>query len=200
MDQLTRDGVVLRFEDAGKGAPPLLLVHDPDLAPSSLAPQFAHFSARHRVVIPDLQRRGGSRGFLSPNELRDVASDLAWLCYELGVYRPIAIGHLIGGLIAVELSTRFPDLLAALVTVDAPIEAGALAPGDAGGNYVSTEEAGVGRLVVPWLRIETAIPRASTYEQQGELVPFVSVNGTHLFGATQRLNTEIEAFISKLGR
>jgi pimeloyl-ACP methyl ester carboxylesterase len=49
------------------------------------------------------------------------AEDLAWLCYELGAYRPVAVGHGIGGIIATELAGRCPNLLAAVVAVDAPL-------------------------------------------------------------------------------
>ena len=42
---------------------------------------------------------------------QSLADDLAWLCNELEIAKPVAIGHSMGGLIVLELAARFPDLL-----------------------------------------------------------------------------------------
>ena len=46
------------------------------------------------------------------------ADDVAWLCNELGLTRPVVVGHSMGGGIALELSARYPDLPSAVVAVD----------------------------------------------------------------------------------
>jgi len=47
-----------------------------------------------------------------------LADDVAWLCRELKLSKPIAIGHSLGGMIAVELAARYPSLPAAVVSDD----------------------------------------------------------------------------------
>jgi pimeloyl-ACP methyl ester carboxylesterase len=49
------------------------------------------------------------------------ADDLAWLCAQLGVVKPVVVGHSMGGNVAFELSRRHPDLPAAIVAVDSAI-------------------------------------------------------------------------------
>jgi pimeloyl-ACP methyl ester carboxylesterase len=160
VDQLKRDGHVLRFEDAGKGAPPILLIPDPELGPASMDLHVTTFRPRHRVVLPDLQRRA-ARGSRAAD---DLADDLAWLCYELGVYRPVALGHRRGGLVAIDLATRFPDLLAAVVTLDAPVSAT--------GPALTTG-------AVPWLRIKAEVS-LGRLGKQDPLVVVEFVPGTVL--------------------
>jgi pimeloyl-ACP methyl ester carboxylesterase len=46
-----------------------------------------------------------------------LADDLAWLCYELGLYRPVVLGHGLGGRVALDLALRYPDLPATIAAV-----------------------------------------------------------------------------------
>jgi pimeloyl-ACP methyl ester carboxylesterase len=98
-----------------------VLIHDLGRDHTALRPQLEHFRGRHRVVALDLLGHGQSDNLAQPYTLTDFADDLAWLCYELGVYRPLAVGQGIGGMIAIELAARWPNLLAAVVALDAPI-------------------------------------------------------------------------------
>jgi pimeloyl-ACP methyl ester carboxylesterase len=135
MERLARDGVALAFEDVGKGAPPIVLIHDLGYDHTALQPQLEHFRGRHRVVAVDLLGHGQSDQLAQPYTLTGFADDLAWLCYELGVYRPIAIGQGIGGKIAIELAGSCPELLAAVVALDAPL---ALLPEARAGSQASS--------------------------------------------------------------
>ena len=60
MQKLIREGIGLSYEEAGEGDPPLLLVHCWCCDHTFLAPQFEHFSRRHRVVTVDLRDHGES--------------------------------------------------------------------------------------------------------------------------------------------
>ena len=60
MRTLTRDGVALAYEEAGRGDPPLLLVHCWAGDHTTLAPQAGHFRRAHRVVAVDLRGHGQS--------------------------------------------------------------------------------------------------------------------------------------------
>lgn len=46
------------------------------------------------------------------------ADDLAWLCAELGLMKPIVVGHSMGGNVALELAARYPKIPASIVLID----------------------------------------------------------------------------------
>lgn len=121
MPLIDHDGVRLFFEEAGGGRPPLLLVHGWTCDHSFFAPQFEHFRRRHRVVAVDLRGHGRSDKPQQHYSMTAFADDLVWLCGQLGLERPVVIGHSMGGVIALELSSRYPQLPAAIVSVDSPI-------------------------------------------------------------------------------
>ena len=120
---LNRDGVELFYAEAGSGEPPVLLVHGWACDHTAMAPQFAYFRRSHRVITVDLRGHGESDKPEQDYTILGFADDLAWMCGELGVEKPIVIGHSMGGVIAVELAARFPELPCAVVTLDAPVVA-----------------------------------------------------------------------------
>jgi pimeloyl-ACP methyl ester carboxylesterase len=121
MQHLTRAGVKLFFEDTGSGEPPVLLVHGWTCDHTYMAPQVEHFRRSHRVIAVDLRGHGQSDKPQQDYTMSAFADDLAWLCGQLKVKKPIVIGHSMGGVIGVELAARFPDVPGAVVTLDSPI-------------------------------------------------------------------------------
>ena len=121
MDELARDGVRLCFVDAGKGAPPVVLVHDLARDHTCLEAELEHFRQRHRTVAVDLRGHGESGKPEQAYTMAGFADDLAWLAYELGLYRPVVVGYGLGGAVALELAARVRDLPGAVVAVDTPI-------------------------------------------------------------------------------
>jgi pimeloyl-ACP methyl ester carboxylesterase len=121
MQYLIRDGVKLCFEETGSGEPPLLLVHGWTCDHTYMAPQFEHFRRTHRVVAVDLRGHGQSDKPQQDYTMAAFADDLAWLCGQLGVKKPVVIGHSMGGVIALALAARFPEVPGAVVTLDSPI-------------------------------------------------------------------------------
>ncbi len=189
MDKLTRDGVCLSFEDVGRGAPPILLIHDLGSDHTSLGSQLEYFRHHHRVVAVDLPGHGRSdpapRHFMPV----DFAGDIAWLCYELGVYRPVAVGHGLGGAIAIELAAKFPDLLAAVVAQDTPLTRE---------NAVDWNGAGpLARCTVPALIVETGRPRPDV-DRLRELSPHTLIEFfrvAHQGNPARQINAAIDAFL-----
>ena len=51
------------------------------------------------------------------------ADDLAWTRARLNLKKPVVIGHSMGGVVALELTARFPELPRAVITLDSPVVA-----------------------------------------------------------------------------
>jgi pimeloyl-ACP methyl ester carboxylesterase len=99
----------------------VVLLHAWSCDRSFLAPQTEHFRRAHRVVAVDLRGHGQSDKPEQAYTMAALADDVAWLCRQLGVERPIVVGHSMGGNVAFELAARHPALPAAVVAVDSPI-------------------------------------------------------------------------------
>jgi pimeloyl-ACP methyl ester carboxylesterase len=101
--------VHLLHEEAGAGDPPLVLVHGWCCDHTFFAPQVEHFRHTHRVVTTHLR---------ADRDIPTLADEVAGLCAELGLVRPVVVGHSLGGMIAVELAARHPSLPLAVVALD----------------------------------------------------------------------------------
>ena len=118
MESLKKDGVSLAFEDTGPGLPPILFVHGCSLDHSFFDPQFAFFRATHRVVSVDLRGHGSSDAPQQEYTMAGYAEDLAWLSGQLGLVKPVLVGHSMGGNAGLELAARYPEALRSLVMID----------------------------------------------------------------------------------
>jgi pimeloyl-ACP methyl ester carboxylesterase len=85
------------------------------------APQRDHLAKRHRVVSVDLRGHGESDKPKTKYSIDGFADDVAWLSRELGLEKPIVIGHSMGGMTALELAARHPDVPGAIVVCDSPM-------------------------------------------------------------------------------
>jgi len=121
MPKVMRDGVALAYEEAGSGNPPLVLVHGWTCDRRFFGPQLEHFSRRHRVVALDLRGHGDSDKPRQDYTFAGHADDLAWVCGQLAIERPVIVSHSIGGCIALELASRRPPFPAAIVMIEAPV-------------------------------------------------------------------------------
>jgi pimeloyl-ACP methyl ester carboxylesterase len=121
MKTMKRDGVALAYEEVGTGTPPILFVHGWGCDHTVFAPQASFFSRAHRVVSVDLRGHGASDAPHQDYTMAGFVADIAWQCAQLGLERPIVVGHSMGGTVALELASRHPDLPAAIVLIDSVI-------------------------------------------------------------------------------
>jgi len=118
MPSVPVDGVELAYEERG-GGDPVLLIHGTggnvwDPLPGMLA------AAGHRVINYD--RRGfGSSTHPAIKDLPRHTADAAGLLDGLNAAPAIVVGHSMGGVIALDLAARHPDLVRALVLVEPPL-------------------------------------------------------------------------------
>jgi len=121
MRTLRRDGVALCFAQEAGGTPPLLFVHGWSCDHSFFSPQFEHFRQSHQVVAVDLRGHGASDKPDQDYTMAAFADDVAWLCEQIHLRKPVIIGHAMGGLVAIDLAAHYPDLPAAIVTLATPV-------------------------------------------------------------------------------
>ena len=121
---MARDGVRLAHVEAGPSAPqspPLLLINGWTGDHRIFMPQIAHFAARRRVVAINLRGHGASDAPEQAYTMAGFADDVAWQCAQLGLEKPVAIGHSMGGAITLEMCGRHPDLASGMVMIDSII-------------------------------------------------------------------------------
>ncbi len=116
--RLVRDGVRLDYEEAGRGVPPLVFVHGLACHRGFWAEQVKHFSRAHRVLAMDLRGHGGSDAPEQRYTMQVLADDVRWMCAQLGVERPVVVGHRLGGLVALELAAGRREQVRAVALVD----------------------------------------------------------------------------------
>jgi len=116
-----RDGVGLGYVEVGAGTPAVLLVHGWCCDHRFWREQIDVLARGHRVVAVDLRGHGTSDKPHQTYTMEGFVDDLVWLAGELGLDRPVVVGHSMGGTIATLLAARHPGLARALVLVDPAI-------------------------------------------------------------------------------
>jgi len=100
-----------------------------------LRPGLDPLSEDAQLVFVDLRGQGNSsRVALATCTLEQMADDVAALCSQLGLDRPIVFGHSAGGFVALHLALRHPGLASGLILCDtaptlAPVPDDAPPPG-----------------------------------------------------------------------
>jgi pimeloyl-ACP methyl ester carboxylesterase len=115
---LTRNGVGIHYEQEGNGDPPFVFVPGWCCDHTFFQPQFDYFKSSHTVIASDLRGCGNSDQPADGYDIPTLADDVAWLCREVGIVRPVVVGHSLGGMIAIELAAKHPPLAGAIVAVD----------------------------------------------------------------------------------
>ena len=111
-------GIRLHFIDGGAGDPPLVFVPGWCCDHTFFQPQFDHFKRSNRVFAVDPRGFGQSDRPHGGYDIPTQADDVARVCRDIGLVKPVIIGHSLGGMIAVDLAARYPTLVRAVVAVD----------------------------------------------------------------------------------
>ncbi|HSP71880.1 MAG TPA: alpha/beta fold hydrolase [Gaiellaceae bacterium] len=108
----------LRYLVGGDG-PPLLLVHGFAGAASNFAVLAPLLARRYRVLVPDLPGHGGSSPLPAAPNLAVYADRVAAVAAREGVESAAVLGHSMGGVVALRLAARRPELVRAVVLASA---------------------------------------------------------------------------------
>lgn len=122
MPSISRDGIALAYDKFDGDRQPLVLIHGWCCDRTYFAPQAEHFACLgHAVLALDLRGHGESDAPEGAYSMQVFADDVAWLCRELGVARPVVVGHSMGGIVAFDLAVRYPELVAGVVMIDSAV-------------------------------------------------------------------------------
>ncbi|MEU9361006.1 alpha/beta fold hydrolase [Streptomyces sp. NPDC048301] len=107
----------VHVEEAGDGGPLLLCLHGIGSSSAAFAPQLAELSAHVRVVAWDAPGYAESPDPAGPMSLDDYADTAAALIRERATSAHV-LGVSWGGVIALRLAVRHPELVASLIVAD----------------------------------------------------------------------------------
>ncbi len=117
----TPDGVTLRFDETGEGDPAIVFVHGWCCSRDNWRRQIPHFSPNHRVIALDQRGHGESDKPDQDYTVSGFVDDLAWFVVDRGLDGPVIVGHSMGGVIAMNLARKHPDIARGIVMVDSGV-------------------------------------------------------------------------------
>jgi len=98
-----------------ESAPPLVLVHGFAGAASNWAVLAPLLAESHRLIVPDLPGHGGSTPLPAAPNLAGFADRVASILEREGAEKSVVVGHSMGGIVALRLAARRPELVRGLV-------------------------------------------------------------------------------------
>lgn len=106
----------LHYQTAGEGQP-LVLIHGLFGSADNWGNITKHFAQHFQVISIDLRNHGRS----PHSELQsytEMADDLLELCDTLGLQQICLLGHSLGGKVAMQFATHYPERVSKLIVVD----------------------------------------------------------------------------------
>jgi|GEM_PF-2275853 len=110
----------MTYVDVGEGTP-IIFIHGWSSHKGYWKEQIEAFSDSNRVIAYDWRGMGGSNGGDKPYEFYELIEDLRFFIDSLNLkQKPILVGHSLGGLQVMHFASKYPDVPAAIISVDAP--------------------------------------------------------------------------------
>lgn len=108
-------------QNQGEG-PPLVLLHGLFGSADNWGSIAKHFSQHYQVISVDLRNHGRSPHSASQT-YPEMADDLSALCDALGLAQIHLLGHSLGGKVAMQFATQYPQKVSKLIIVDMAMRA-----------------------------------------------------------------------------
>ncbi|MBI9048213.1 MAG: alpha/beta hydrolase [Anaerolineaceae bacterium] len=134
------DGLRIQYYMTGEEKPPILLVHgltDNGFCWNRIP---IHLMRNYNVVVMDTRGHGFSGCGNEPFDLHDEAGDMAAIIKELGLVKPVILGHSRGASIAGTAAADYPNLFSACVLIDPPWD----------GNFATQDQADLDAVADEW--------------------------------------------------
>ncbi len=155
------NGHPLYFEIRGTGAPLVLLHGGGDTIASSFSRQLDTFAMSREVIAPEQVGQGHTPDVAAPLTYADMMEDTVSLLKQLGVSNADVIGWSDGGIIALMLAARHPELVRRVVVSGANISPDGLEDSEIAAIHraardMPSAQAGIGaKLTALWLNAPT---------------------------------------------
>ena len=130
MQKLSRDGVDLAYVERGAGEPAMLMLHGMACVHEHMTPLIDAFAPTHRCVAFDMRGHGSSGVPHDAYSTVDFTTDIAFVIDQLGLDRPILIGHSFGGSVSLAFAAAHPDKVGALIMLDSGLRSKATVGAD----------------------------------------------------------------------
>jgi pimeloyl-ACP methyl ester carboxylesterase len=130
MQKVSHDGVDLAYVERGSGDPPMVFLHGMACVHEHMAPLIESFATEHRCVAFDLRGHGASGVPRDAYRAECFTSDLGFVLDELGLDRPILVGHSFGGSVSLAFAVAHPERVRALVMLDSGLRSKATVGAD----------------------------------------------------------------------
>lgn len=115
---VSRDGISIRYEVHGSGAPALVFVHGWSCDRTYWSGQLDHFARSYRVVAIDLAGHGKSGTGREDWTMPAFGDDVVAVVEQLALGPIVLIGHSMGGDVIVDAANRLPGQAVGIVWVD----------------------------------------------------------------------------------
>ncbi|CAG1000164.1 3-oxoadipate enol-lactonase [Myxococcaceae bacterium] len=114
------NGIEIRYDEAGSGERPFVLVHGFTGCRDDFSGQLPGLATLGRTLAPDQRGHGESTntGERSSYHLAQLVDDLAAFLDATGVERCDLLGHSMGGMVALRFALAHPDRVLSLVAMD----------------------------------------------------------------------------------
>lgn len=113
--------MLLHYQTGGEGQP-LVLIHGLFGSADNWGSIARHFSQHYQVISIDLRNHGRSPHCASQT-YADMAADLLELCDRLELAHIHVLGHSLGGKVAMQFATQYPERVSKLIVVDMAMRA-----------------------------------------------------------------------------
>lgn len=116
MDTVVTQGTQLAYEERGTGYP-IVFLHGLTFDRGTWEPIIDRLAHRFRCIAVDLPGHGESPGL--PRSLEELGRQVWALVTELGIERPVLVGHSLAAALVSMMAARYP--VAGVVNVDQPL-------------------------------------------------------------------------------
>ncbi|MEU2287212.1 alpha/beta hydrolase [Streptomyces sp. NPDC013178] len=120
---VTVRGVRTYYEEQGEGGP-LLLLHGGGVTAESWAAQVPALAEHYRTYVPERRGHGRTHDVEGPITYQVMADDMAAFIEELGLGPARVVGWSDGGVVAMHLALRHPELVSKLALIGATTSEG----------------------------------------------------------------------------
>ncbi|MER9328608.1 alpha/beta hydrolase [Mesorhizobium sp. M0488] len=120
IEEIEAHGVTIHARIGGSG-PAIILIHGFGESGDMWAPLAASLVRNHTVIVPDLRGMGRSSKPAGGFSKMSQATDIAELMDTLNIVQSDVVAHDIGNMVAFAFAEKYPDRVAKLIVIDAPI-------------------------------------------------------------------------------